>query len=305
MSAGRAYYEKIWAGKKPTLLERGAFELAKAVVFKKIYAKFGGRLRLCVAGGAPLPKDIGEFMQIIGISILEGFGLTETCAAVTLNPLKKPKFGAIGRPLPEVAAKIAEDGEILIKSRKVMNGYFKNPEATAEVIDATGWFHTGDIGVMDEEGYIRITDRKKDIIVTSAGKNVAPQKIENISKAHKYINQIMVHGDKRNFLTALVVLDREETIKFAKEHNILFSEYPELVKNPKIQALVQGIFDDVNSKLASYETVKRFKILPNEFTVDSGEMTPSLKVKRKFCSEKYRTELDSMYTGAGAHALEQ
>ncbi|MBI2606940.1 MAG: long-chain fatty acid--CoA ligase [Deltaproteobacteria bacterium] len=298
LSAGRAYHEKIWTGRHPSLIERARYEIARSVVFKKIYAKFGGRLRLCIAGGAPLPRDIGEFMQIIGIAILEGYGLTETCAAVTLNPLKRPRFGTIGRPLPEVACRIADDGEILVKSRKVMRGYYKNDEATREVIGPQGWLRTGDIGVIDDDGYVRITDRKKDIIVTSAGKNIAPQKIENISKAHKYVSQIMVYGDQRNYLTALVVLDHEETVKYAKEHNILFSEYSELVKNLKILALVQSIFDDVNSKLASHETIKKFKILHNEFSIETGELTPSMKIRRRFCSEKYRNELDSLYTAA-------
>ncbi|MEW6055407.1 MAG: long-chain fatty acid--CoA ligase [Bdellovibrionota bacterium] len=300
LAAGQAYYNKVWSDKRPSLSETLQYELARRLVFKKVYARFGGRIRFCIAGGAPLPKAIGEFMRIVGIPILEGYGLTETCAPVTVNSVEKMKFGSIGKPLPEVTLKIASDGEILVKSRKVFVEYYKNPEATAEVKDQEGWFHTGDIGVIDGEGYVRITDRKKDLIVTSGGKNVAPQKIENLAKTHKYISQFMVHGDRRNFLTALVVLEKEEVIKYAKENNILFSEYSELVKNPKIQALVQSILDEVNSHLASFESIKRFKILANEFTIESGELTPSLKIRRRFCVEKYKSELDSLYGGSAA-----
>lgn len=292
---GRDYYGKIWAGKRPSLSEFAKYRLAKKLVFSKVYARFGGRIKFCIAGGAPLPKEIGEFMRIVGISILEGYGLTETCAAVTVNTPDEIKFGSIGKPLPEVTMKIAEDGEILIKSRKVFKEYYKNAEATKEAIDSAGWFHTGDIGTIDGDGFVRITDRKKDIIVTSGGKNVAPQKIENLAKTHKYISQFVVIGDRRNYLSALVSLEKEETIKYAKEHNVLFSEYAELVKNPKIIQLVQTIVDQVNSHLANFESVKRFRILPNEFSVETGELTPSLKVKRRFCSEKYRAEIDSMY----------
>ncbi len=297
MLAGTNYWQKIWNDQTPNIIDTILFKAAQKIVFNKIYKKFGGKLRLCIAGGAPLPRDIAEFMQILGISILEGYGLTETTAAVTLNPVEKPKFGSIGKPLPEVNLKIAEDGEILVKSRKNLKEYFKNPEATKEVF-TDGWFHTGDIGIIDSNGYIRITDRKKDLIVTSAGKNVAPQKIENMAKSYKFINQIMIYGDKRNYLTALVVLDKEQTIKYAKDHGILFSEYSELMKNPKILDMVQAMFDDLNAKLASYETVKKFKLLAHEFTIETGELTPSLKIKRKFCSEKYRSDLDALYGGA-------
>lgn len=294
-AAGHAYFDKIWSGKRPSPTERIQYIAAKQLVFKKVYQRFGGRLKFCVAGGAPLPQAIGEFMRIVGITILEGYGLTETCAPVTLNTPYGMKFGSIGRPLPEVSMKIAEDGEILVKSRKVFREYYKNPEATAEVLDKDGWFHTGDIGVIDDQGFVRITDRKKDLIITSGGKNVAPQKIENLAKTNKFVTQFVVFGDRRNYLTALVCLDKEEAIKYAKEHYILFSEYTELVKNPKIQALVQKIVDELNSHLASFESIKRFKILPNEFSIETGEITPSLKIRRKFTAEKYRGELDALY----------
>lgn len=213
---------------------------------------------------------------------------------MALNSPGDPRFGVVGKPMSEVQIKIAEDGEILVKSRKVFKGYFKMPKETAEAI-ADGWFHTGDIGHLDAEGFLHITDRKKDLIITSGGKNVAPQKIENLAKSQKIFSQFVVHGDRRHFLTALVTLDRDQIIKYASENQILFSEYTELVRNPKIIARVQGEIDQVNQQLASFETIKKFVILPSDFSVESGELTPSLKVKRGVINKRYRNELDSMY----------
>ncbi len=300
MKVGKSYFSDVWNSQPPAVLDAAQYAIAKRLVFSKVYAKFGGRLRMCVAGGAPLPREIGEFLHIIGIPVLEGYGLTETCAPVAVNPFSKMKFGAVGKPLAEVTIKIAEDGEILVKSRKVFKEYYKNPQATQEVKNSEGWFHTGDIGHLDANGYLKITDRKKDLIVTSGGKNIAPQKIENLAKTYKYISQFVVYGDQRNYLTALITLDKEEVIKYAKENHILFSEYSELVKHAKIQEIVQSAINDVNKNLASYETIKKFKILPNEFTIESGELTPSMKIRRRYCNEKYKSELDAMYGGATA-----
>ncbi|MGE0616397.1 MAG: long-chain fatty acid--CoA ligase [Bacteriovoracia bacterium] len=279
----------------PSALTRAQYRLANQLVFSKIRARVGGQLRFCISGGAPLPPDIGRFFLIAGISILEGYGLTETTGPVAVNIPDSIRFGTVGRPMQDVSVRIAEeDGEILLKSRKIFTGYFKKPAETSQALQ-NGWFHTGDIGYVDQEGYIRITDRKKDLIVTSAGKNVAPQKIENIAKTHKIINQFVVYGDKRNYLTALVTLERDEIIKYAHEHHILFTDYSDLIRHEKIQALVQRIVDEVNDQLASYESIKKFTILPREFTVESGEITPSLKVKRKEITQKYAAELNNMY----------
>jgi long-chain acyl-CoA synthetase len=291
---GRQYYKSVWAHKKPSFSDTAEYAAAKALVFNKISQRFGGRLRFAICGGAPLPKEIGEFFQIVGIKILEGYGLTETTAPVTINLPDDPRFGIVGRPLPEVQIKIADDGEILVNSRKVFKGYYKMPKESEEALDA-GWFHTGDIGHLDEDGFLHITDRKKDLIVTSGGKNIAPQKIENLAKSQKLISQFVAHGDRRNFLTALVTLDKDQIIKYASENQILFSEYSELIKNPKILALVQKTIDEVNKQLASFETIKKFVILPVDFTVESGELTPSLKVRRSFVNKRYKNELDSMY----------
>jgi long-chain acyl-CoA synthetase len=292
--SGREYYADVWAGRRPGATKRVKYELADRLVFAQLRKRFGGRLRYSLCGGAPLPREIGEFFQVVGITICEGYGLTETCAATSFCTPETVRFGTVGKPLPEVNLKIADDGEILVKSRKLFTGYYKNPEATAEALEG-GWFHTGDIGHLDDQGVLHITDRKKDLIVTSAGKNVAPQKIENLARSQKLISQFVVHGDRRNYLTALVTLEREAVIRYAHENQILFSEYSELVKNPKILSLVQHALDEINRQLASFESIKKFVIVPSEFTVESGELTPSLKVRRNFVNKRYKQELDSMY----------
>ena len=295
VKAGRAYYGALWQKKLPSPKVIAEYMTARRLVFRKISDRFGGSLRFVICGGAPLPREIGEFFQIAGIRILEGYGLTETCAPVAVNTPEDTRFGVVGKPLPEVTIKIAEDGEILVKSRKVFKGYYKMPEETAEVIQ-NGWFHTGDIGVIDDDGFLKITDRKKDIIITSGGKNVAPQKIEGrVKQQGSMISQIVVQGDRRPYLTAFVTLDREQVIRHANEHHILFSEYSELVKNPKVISLVQRVIDEVNKGLASFETIKKFIILATEFTIERGELTPSLKVKRKAIGQKFQAELESLY----------
>jgi long-chain acyl-CoA synthetase len=293
--AGRRYYGAVWAKKSPSLRDTLEYKLAQRLVFSKVAGRFGGRLQFTLCGGAPLSREIGEFFQIVGIKILEGYGLTETSAPITLNTPGDLRFGVVGRPLPEAVLKIADDGEILAQSRKIFQGYYKMPDETSQVLKE-GWFHTGDIGHFDVDGFLHITDRKKDLIITSGGKNIAPQKIENLAKTQKIVSQFVVHGDRRHFLTALVTLDRDQVIRFANESQILFSEYSELIKNPKIIALAQKAVDDLNKQLASFETIKRFVILPTDFTVESGELTPSLKVKRSFINKQYKAELDRMYS---------
>jgi long-chain acyl-CoA synthetase len=294
LEAGRNYYGALWKKKNPSWKDTIEYQMAKKVVFKKVQERFGGRLKFAVCGGAPLPREIGEFFQITGIQILEGYGLTETCAPVSVNSLEDVRFGFVGKPFPEVSIRIAEDGEILIKSRKVFQGYYKMPTETEKALQK-GWFYTGDIGQVDPNGFLQITDRKKDLIVTSGGKNIAPQKIENLAKTHKWVSQFVVHGDRRHYLTALVVLDKDQVIQYANQNQVLFSEYAQLIKHPKVIQLAQNIVDEVNHHLASYETVKKFMILPQDFTVETGELTPSLKVKRNIINQRYRAELDSMY----------
>ena len=298
----KRYHAAVWEGKGPSLLDSLQYQVAKATLFRKVLQVFGGRLKFVVCGGAPLPKCVGQFFQYLGLQILEGYGLTETSAPVCVNTPEKIRFGSVGRPLPEVTLKLAEDGEILIKSRKVFQGYYKMPALSREALKE-GWLYTGDIGRIDSDGFLWITDRKKDLIITSGGKNIAPQKIENLARTQKFIHQFVVCGDRRSYLTALVTLDQDQVIQFANEQAILFSDYSELIKHPRIISLAQKSINAVNKQLSSFETIKKFLILPTDFTVQNGELTPSLKVKRNVISKRYESELDSLYLDNGPRAF--
>ncbi|MFQ5458963.1 MAG: AMP-dependent synthetase/ligase, partial [Myxococcota bacterium] len=270
------------------------YALATKLVFSKIQAIVGGRLRFFGSGGAPLAREIAEFFHAAGILILEGYGLTETCPVLTVSTTKAYKFGTVGKPLPGVTVKIAEDGEIIAKGRNIAQGYFKREEATAEAF-RDGWFYTGDIGEFDEDGFLKITDRKKDLIVTAGGKNVAPQNIENLLKTDPYISQVMVHGDKRKFLSAIITLDLENVTTWAKEQGIEDLSPVALARNEKVNALIREVVEESSRKLASYETIKKFHLTGADFSVESGELTPTLKVKRKVVTEKYQDVLDGFY----------
>ena len=270
-------------------------KLADKLVLGKIRAAFGGRLRFAISGGAPLAYDICRFFHAAGILLLEGYGLTETTAAIAVNIPTAFKFGTVGRPIGEAKMKIADDGEILIKSDKVMKEYYQNPEANKEVF-TDGWFHTGDIGEIDSEGFVKITDRKKDLIKTAGGKYIAPQKIEGLLTLDPLIAHVIVFGDQQKYAVALITLDKALATKIAKDNNISFSNYEDLIKKPIIMEKVDKAVNDMNSDLASFERIKRFKILPVEFTVEGGELTPSLKVKRKAMTEKYKDVLLSLYS---------
>jgi len=270
--------------------------VAHALVFSKLHARLGGRLQWAVSGGAPLSRDIAEFFHAAGILLLEGYGLTETCPALTFNRPDRYKFGSVGQALPGVELKIAPDGEILARGANVATrGYYKQPEATREVFEPDGWFHTGDIGRIDEDGFLFITDRKKDLIVTAGGMNVAPQNIENLLKSDPFISQVMVHGDRRPYPVALITLNPEELGKFAREQGVLTSDPGALVRHPKIVERVARTVEEKNSNLQSYAKIKKFSILPDDFTLEGGELTPTLKVKRKVVSEKYKRELEGLY----------
>lgn len=299
MKIGSKRAECIHGGKTVPRGIRLAWPLAYALVFSKLHAKMGGRIVYFISGGAPLSKDIGNFFHAAGFLILEGYGLTETSAAITVNSPTAVKIGTVGRPLPGVEIQIATDGEILVRGGVVFKGYYQLPEETKNAIDEAGWFHTGDIGVIDEDGFLKITDRKKDIIVTAAGKNIAPQNLENLIKTDPMISQVMVHGDQRKFLSALITLNPEEIIRYAKSHQIAFENYGELVKNEKIYHFIKERLDAFNKHLAKYETIKKFAILDQDFSIESGELTPTLKVKRKFTSEKYKYILDQFYQEHG------
>jgi len=269
--------------------------IAHKLVFSKLHEALGGRLRFAVSGGAPLSKEIAEFFHAAGILILEGYGLTETCPSLTFNRLDNFRFGSVGQAQPGIEIKIAPDGEILGRGANIAKGYFKKPEATAEVFLPDGWFATGDIGRLDGDAFLYITDRKKDLIVTAGGMNIAPQNIENLLKGDPFISQAMVHGDKRPYPVALITLNPEELVKFAKTEGILDTEPASLAKNPKVVDRVNRIVEERNDELQSYAKIKKFSILPADFTVENGLLTPTLKVKRKVITEKYRETLDSLY----------
>jgi len=291
-------------GKEPGGMLAFKLKLADKLVFSKIKGRFGGRVRYFISGSAPLSRDIAEFFHACGILILEGYGLTESSAASFVNRPSKYAFGSVGLPMPGTDLKLAsEDSEILMKSPGIMQGYHNLPDQTAEALTPDGWLRTGDIGEVDEHGFLRITDRKKDLIKTSGGKYIAPQHIEGKLKSTcPYISQVIVHGDKRNFVTALITLDEESTMKWATANGMNGKSYAEIVQLPEVKAMISPYFDEVNKQLAKYETVKQFAILPKDLTIDEGELTPSLKVKRKVVEKKYSTLLDKMYEGAVADA---
>jgi long-chain acyl-CoA synthetase len=300
IATGKAASALRQQGKEPGGLLALRLRLAERLVFSRIKATFGGRVRYFISGSAPLSREISEFFHACGILILEGYGLTETSAASFVNRQAQYKFGTVGKPLPGTEVKIApEDGEVLIKSPAVMQGYHNLADQTAETLTPDGWLKTGDIGELDGEGFLRITDRKKDLIKTSGGKYIAPQAIEGKLKATcPYLSQVIVHGDKRNFVTALVTLDEEATMKWAGEHGLAGKSYGDVVKSDQAKALIKPYFDQVNKTLAKYETVKQYAILPRDLSVDEGELTPSLKVKRKVVEKKYANLLDKMYEGS-------
>ncbi|HXU88824.1 MAG TPA: long-chain fatty acid--CoA ligase [Methylomirabilota bacterium] len=269
--------------------------LAHKLVFSKLHAALGGRLQWAISGGAPLSREIAEFFHAAGILILEGYGLTETCPAATFNRPTRFKFGSVGQALDNVEVKIAADGEILIRGANVAKGYLKQPEATAEVFEPSGWFHSGDIGRLDEEGFVFITDRKKDLIVTAGGMNIAPQNVENLLKGDPFISQVMVYGDRKPYPVALITVNPEELAQFARDHGILATDAAVVVKHPKVVERVGRIVEEKNSQLQSYARIKKFAILPDDFTQEGGELTPTLKVKRKVVSSKYLTAIEELY----------
>jgi long-chain acyl-CoA synthetase len=275
------------------------FAVADKLVFSKIKERTGGRLRLFVSGGAPLAREIAEFFGAAGLTVAEGYGLSETSPVITVNRPEAVRPGTVGKPLEGVEVKIAEDGEILTRGPHVMKGYYKKPEATAEAIDADGWFHTGDVGFIDAEGCLTITDRKKDIIVTSGGKNIAPQPIENKLKTNKFFTEIVMIGNKRNFPAALIVPNFEQLEKWAAAKGVAFTDRKQLVAKPEVLDFYQTLVNDLSPDLAQFERIKRIALLPQEFTLEAGELTPTLKVKRRFVEQKYQALIDAMYEGAG------
>jgi len=271
-------------------------KIADKLVFSKLQERMGGKLRFFVSGGAPLAKEIAEFFHAAGIHILEGYGLTETSPVLSCNRPDDFRFGSVGKPLDSVTIKINEDdGEILAKGPNVMQGYYNLPEETKQALDDEGWFHTGDVGEFDEDGYLKITDRLKDLIKTSGGKYVAPQHVEGLLIQNKYVEQINVIGDRRKYCTALIVPSFPILEEYAKENGIDFKDHKELVENPKIVKLLEGAVAEVNKGLPSYETIKQIRLLPEEFSQENNMLTPSMKIKRKVVNKVYGELIESMY----------
>ncbi|WP_030814903.1 AMP-dependent synthetase/ligase [Streptomyces sp. NRRL F-2799] len=272
---------------------------ADALVYGKLREAFGGRLRACVSGASALAPEIGYFFAGAGIHILEGYGLTETSAASFVNPGEAYRTGTVGKPLPGCEVRIADDGEILLRGPGVMEGYHQQPEKTAEVLESDGWFHTGDIGELSADGYLRITDRKKDLIKTSGGKYVAPAEVEGQFKAVcPYVSNILVHGADRNYCTALIALDEAAILQWAGENGLEGKSYAEVVAAPQTVELVDGFVKQLNEGLQRWQTIKKFRLLPRDLDVEHGEITPSLKLKRPVVEREYKGLIDEMYNGA-------
>jgi long-chain acyl-CoA synthetase len=271
--------------------------LADRLVHSKVKERLGGRLRRAVSGGAPLAVEILEFFHALDILILEAYGLTECTTGATSNREESFKFGTVGKALPGWELKLAEDGELFIRSPTVFAGYYKDEEATAAVLDDEGWLATGDIATIDEDGFVTITDRKKDILVTAGGKNVAPQNLENELKTSRFVSQALVVGDRRPYVAALITLDPVEIAGWAQKHG-LDGDLVTLSKHPDVRELVQGIVDEVNAPHSRFEQIKRFTVLPRDFSIEDGEVTPTLKLRRKICQEHFAAEVAALYDGS-------
>ncbi|NTV21612.1 MAG: long-chain fatty acid--CoA ligase [Chlorobium limicola] len=294
VKTGEEYHRQMNEKNRASITVSIQHKLADKLVYHKIRKKFGGRLRYFVSGGAALPQKIGEFFQALEISILEGFGLTETSPVTNVNRPEKIKFGTVGPVVNNVQVKIAEDGEILLKGPNIMKGYWQDEAATNEVI-RDGWFYSGDIGVLDNDGYLKITDRKKHIIVTSGGKNIAPQPIENLITDSPYVDQVIVIGEKRPFLIAVIVPDFAKLNEYAAAHSIAARTSKELIEHKDILQIYEKLMRTISRQLATHEKVRKFLLIEEAFSIEKGNMTPTMKLKRKTITEKYAQEIDKVY----------
>ena len=279
------------AGKDvPAELQAG-FDQAEEALYKNVRGIFGGNIRQCNTGAAPIAKEILEFFYACGVPVMEGYGMTETATIATVNTPEEFRLGSVGKPIPHVEAKVADDGELLLRGPNIFKGYYKNEDATRETI-VDGWLHTGDLATIDDDGFVYIVGRKKDIIITAGGKNITPANLENGLKQTRWISQAVVVGDRRPFLVALVTIDPEEAPAFAEKHGLAVEDLPE---SEAMRAEVQAAVDAVNAKVGPVEQIKRFTILPHDLTQESGELTPTLKVKRNVVNEKHAAEIDALY----------
>ena len=297
-TTGRAVFEASQRGESVSPWLGLKHSIAEALALKTVRAGLGGEVRIAVSGGAALPKEIGMFFGSMGLPILEGYGLTETSPVVAVNTPRNHRQGSVGKVIDGVEVMIEGDGEICVRGPNIMRGYFNKPEATAEVIDRNGYFHTGDIGRLDEDGYLYITDRKKDLIVTSAGKNIAPQPIENILKTHPLMAEVVMVGNGHNFPTALVVPNFEALGRAAAAAGVANASREALIADPRVIEIVEQAIASMSKDFAQYEKIKKITLLPKEFTIDAGELTPTLKVKRRVVEAKYKDLIDRMYASS-------
>ncbi|GAA3812925.1 AMP-dependent synthetase/ligase [Nocardioides panacisoli] len=288
-----AYSQGLDAG-RPSLAVRAQHAVFSRLVYGRLRDALGGECQFAVSGGAPLGERLGHFYRGIGLTVLEGYGLTETTAALTANLPNAQKVGSVGRPLPGTTVRVTDDGELAFRGGQVFKGYWQNPEATAEAIDADGWFHTGDVGEVDDEGFVRITGRKKEILVTAGGKNVAPAVLEDRVRAHALVSQCLVVGDGQPFIAALVTIDEEALPAWAEQHGKK-ADLPELVDDPDLRSAVQDAIDDANQAVSKAESIRKFEILPHDWTEEGGQLTPSLKLKRNVVMRECRDEISALY----------
>jgi long-chain acyl-CoA synthetase len=293
--AGVAKARAVLRGRSVGPLAALRASIADRLVFSKIRAGLGGRIRFGVSGSAPLAVDTAEFFYAVGMPVIEGYGLTETAPILTVNPPHAPRVGSVGKAIEGVEIRIAADGEILARGPNIMSGYYNQPEATAEAIRG-GWFHTGDIGQLDEQGYLTITDRKKDLLVTSGGKKIAPQPIEAGLKRNPLVSEAILLGDRRRYAVALVVPEFTALERRLKDLGRPPGEREDLVKRPDVLALYQEIVDALNHELSQFERIKKVALLPAEFTIESGELTPTMKIRRKVIEDKWRAEIEKLYS---------
>jgi long-chain acyl-CoA synthetase len=288
------YSQKSANGGTPGRRLQAEHTLYGKLVYGKLRGAFGGRLRYALSGGAPLGERLGHFFNGAGLLILEGYGLTETTGGATVNTPSHVEIGSVGRPVPGASVRIASDGEVLLKGGQVFRGYWKNDAATAEVLEGDGWFHTGDVGEVDDEGFVRITGRKKEILVTAGGKNVAPAVLEDRVRAHALVDQCLVVGDGQPFIAALVTLDREAVATWAEQHGKT-TKVEDLVDDPDLRSEIEAAVEDANKAVSKAESIRKFHILADEWTEEGGQLTPSLKLKRNVVMRENRNDVAALY----------
>ncbi len=293
-SVGDEVVERRMQNKSPSFFTGIKYKIAHKLVFHKLHDALGGRVRWCISGAAPLNPEIAKFFHSAGIQVLEGIGMTENTSFTNVNRYGKCRIGTVGAPGPGIEQKIADDGEILFRGRNVMKGYYKMPEETAETIDKDGWLLTGDLGQIDEDGFLSVTGRKKELIITAGGKNIAPAPIEGVIATSKYVNQVCVIGDQKKYLSALITLDLENIQEYADQHGISYQKPEDLVFDKEVYKLIEKEVIEKNKAFASYESIKKITIVP-EFTIENGLLTPTMKLKKNKAFEKFNTEIESMY----------